>query len=145
MRSRYTTPSVHLTFPTSPSIPAPTSTTSTRILTHSLSFFSLLLSIVWMAGESGGESSNSYGTDLKKKKKKNAFNPEPKCTSSCPRTCYQHKTEGDRRKTGGDEGNVALLSDVQLLFTCFIDVGTLFPFFHAAANTSLHSLQQVTL
>lgn len=70
MRSRYTTPSVHLTFPTSPSIPAPTSTTSTRILTHSLSFFSLLLSIVWMAGESGGESSNSYGTDLKKKKKK---------------------------------------------------------------------------
>lgn len=144
MRSRYTTPSVHLTFPTSPSIPAPTSTTSTRILTHSPLFFPAPQYCldgwrIWW----GIFKQLRHG--FKKKKKKNAFNPEPKCTSSCPRTCYQHKTEGDRRKTGGDEGNVALLSDVQLLFTCFIDVGTLFPFFHAAANTSLHSLQQVTL
>lgn len=47
----------------------PPSTTSTHILTLSL-FFSLLLIIVWMAGESGEESPNSHSMDLRKKKKK---------------------------------------------------------------------------
>lgn len=129
---------LHLTFP--PSLfPSRVNSANLQPCPPSFSLpFPVLLYCVHV-GESGVDSpKNSCRSYLSEESGLDLKSPlilDQKRTSNSPKK--KKLQYGDRlNRNRQDEGNTALMSVMQPMFTCFIAVGTLFLFFHAATNTS---------